>query len=307
MSWTVKIRRNSVKRTLIPFSCKFCGISLCSFNRLKRHRDRHMMKYMQIRKSTNRDIYSKKHNTVSFFECQYCQQCFVGRVHLDDHIRSHCNGRKLIYCIYCKDIIRDNLSYEYHVRTKHFMEKQLVNCVFCHSCLKFRTYEGVYCHKSFVSSSACTRHIRSQHKNHKNMTCDYQSTNTYECPVCGSFFAKRSSMEDHAKTAHGHNLALGESVMCEMCQVCFTSQKLLDDHMKTHTFPQVTSSHHSWSRQGKQQNQSCNWCTHKDIIRPTTHECPICGRFFARASSMKNHVSTVHSHNVGKTCFVSGV
>ena len=86
--------------SLEPFICRFCGITLDSFDRMKLHVDRHMIKY------------AKAHG--ARYECKYCHRYFASNNILQIHSRTH---TKIYQCEMCQKYISSKCNLRRHFRT----------------------------------------------------------------------------------------------------------------------------------------------------------------------------------------------
>ncbi|XP_062594530.1 gastrula zinc finger protein XlCGF8.2DB-like [Saccostrea cucullata] len=110
----------------------------------------------------------------------------------------------------------------------------------------------VLCDKNFTRRPDLDRHVRNVH---------ILKTGTHECFICDKRFKERAHLKRHVESVHGETLPT--PFTCGLCQEAFTTDRLLQLHMKIHT-------------------------------SATPFKCEICSKSFVAKRNLAMHVSAVH-------------
>lgn len=211
------------------------------------------------------------HSSTNDFSCSQCNaKCPSAKV-LNDHIKTHSEG-KPFSCLKCgKDFTR-----KYHLE-RHLnhsgcgeLPKDLLPCEVCgkeftrldnlREHLRFhmgegkrkRDYQCPHCPKAFYGSSLLNIHIRT-HTGEKPFPCD----------LCSKSFPSTGALRKHRRSHTGER-----PYRCDQCSATFAARETLNRHRKTHTGEKP-------------------------------HECTICGKRFIQATQLRSHMF----HHTGENGF----
>ena len=263
---TQKLRQhNSYVHSNEPCQCPQCGIKLKSKYGLSTHlKTTHQEKKISCRlidckvkfhRKSNMEMHYKK---VHLGEKSECSKCGESVRSLKWHMSSTHNK---IFCDVCGIALSGDKALEYHLKSKHDGDRQLVACQFCdkkvfqidnhikrkHSkkaILKTFSCPDERCSKMFASSQWARKHNESNHLQMKS-----------RCPTCGNMY---KNVEVHIREVHKKKHA------CDQCQKPFRSSYDLKLHI---------------SRIHLKQNR-------KSV-------CPHCGKSICK---LTEHINTVHAN-----------
>ncbi|KFM80773.1 Zinc finger protein 41, partial [Stegodyphus mimosarum] len=161
--------------------------------------------------------------------CTICNAQFTKRKALCKHLKtdhSICEPEKLYHCSFCEKHFSKRPSLNAHL--KHHAEGRLL-CIKC----------GFMC----KNENAFSDHMKDHLKNSK-----------YECMLCEKKFVRRQQYNQHMM---GH-----ERHVCSLCDMTFSTKKLLLKHQQS---------------------------THGARVTEKKHECPVCKKLFLRPKHLQIH------------------
>jgi len=208
----------------------------------------------------------KKYNSHCRFEhrsarnCEYCNQVYRSKAHLNNHIR-FVHKKSTFTCQICGDKIRSEKLFEIHMM-KHRNAEKTVQCTVCDK--YFYTAHQL---KTHSRSHSDDRHLCSQ--------CDYTS-------------ASRDTLKRHLKTVHS-------DVRNFTCGTCGMSFKTLDS-LKGHSFTHTEIRNFECDICAKKFKKNIHLKIHKRIHTATyAGSCQLCGKHFVQMNNFKNHMLKHHS------------
>ncbi|XP_061196274.1 gastrula zinc finger protein XlCGF8.2DB-like [Saccostrea echinata] len=165
------------------------------------------------------------------------------------------------------------------------------------------------CNKNFTRKPDLDRHVRNVHT---------LRTGTHSCFICDKRFKERAHLKRHVESVHGKTLPT--PFTCGLCQEAFTTDRLLQLHMKIHTsatpFKCEICSKSFVSKRNlamhvsavhlKERPFECQQCQKKFSRKghlerhmmshrnEKPHLCDVCGMAFLTAGNRKAHVKRVH-------------
>lgn len=95
--------------------------------------------------------------------------------------------------------------------------------------LKIKNFECKICFKKFFRNDELTTHLETHEEKVKSLSCDL-------CDDKKNAFSRVESLNSHIKKVHLGKSPIvpkTESVSCSICQLTLTSQKRLDNHIKS--------------------------------------------------------------------------
>ncbi|XP_045509043.1 zinc finger protein 615-like isoform X1 [Colias croceus] len=250
------------------YECSICKQRILSVRKLS-HMDMHTTKYIccvcgvECHPSYNLDCHlNSTHKRV--VQCKKCNLQFNNRTECSRHyIKTHlrficdyCNHgftmkKRLIHHIglrhtehRCK--ICDKLYYSQHTLKRHNFAvhvKSISEETYCVECNLHFNNEILLKHHLTTSTKhvqkrfPCTEcdkvyHKRTTLNNHYNLV-HLQKTKNY-CELCDRYFLTGYRLRDHKATTHDR-LPKPKTKMCSICGRAFQTNRLLQNHMRTHT------------------------------------------------------------------------
>ena len=141
--------------------------------------------------------------------------------------------------------------------------------------------------------------------------CEAKATgvNPYICSICGRSFPTTNQHGNHFTTCSGKGKKYYNTKACsyEDCQYRTSSNIELDNHVKRVHLKVPISKNHVCTLCGNAYNKVAILNQHiKSVhLKEKPHECPTCGRAFARKQKMKDHMK-IHTGESKYTCPLCG-
>lgn len=280
-SLEVGLKRHQMKQTK-PLFCENCKDGFSSVCELKRHKLKNFNCNRKIR-----DLPAKvaKFTLVRQYNCELCVAMFDDEALLNTHeLKIH--GEELVACNECAQAMIPRLLPQ-HLFTVHGVGEE-------HSCVE--------CHRVFYSSSDLQNHIISIHRR--------------QCYICFKTFTHFSRLHQHMKEVHVHR-----TFQCMICRKKFKREKVLKDHMKTHSKPfhckhcglrfsleRSLKSHESIHDVDCTDNilLTADYHPEKKILRKVIEEdkydCEYCMSYFRNEESLIQHEIKMHPKEGGFFC-----
>lgn len=281
-----------------PMRCKICTRRFQTSRLLNAHSESHYTKYAcQICDETFYRRYNYyKHNMkyhTQIYECKECGKRFWRRTDFYEHFKEM---HKSFICDYCGKSVNEKQTLINHMRRRHLCTKTCDVCKKTFSTVRnLRAHYRMYHTKSEAYCVECDltlpnielykRHLRSSVKHRP------KKKQSFPCPECGKVYARRCSMNYHYTYVHKqetkfkceqcdrfflngfrlrtHKKATHDKIppektkMCTICGRSFSTNRILENHIRTHT--------------GE---------------RP--HSCPHCPAAFAQRTAMRVHIRNIH-------------
>ncbi|XP_072014115.1 uncharacterized protein [Amphiura filiformis] len=306
-------------KQLRPFTCTFCEATLHSFDMLKRHRKRHMVKY--TRACAKRKLHGN-HRQISdlrtqstciglLFQCKICKQYFVNKSNLVEHLKTHSNpnnASKDRLLIYNDHPSKPDKKLGHNKRLQYCSQYSVETFDFD---IQTRNEEQQYHHSLNITQGSSPKTCIIIGKD-KPFEYDNTKEKPYMCLHCQKRFAYRKNLSKHMRThskdkpykcehcekgfTRNDNLKIHMRIhtkekpyQCKYCQKCFAQKGNLDGHIRTHT---------------NEKPYQCQYCqkgyitggTLKVHMRTHTgekpYQCEHCQKCFARCQDWKRHLGT---------------
>ncbi|XP_023949082.2 zinc finger protein 717 isoform X2 [Bicyclus anynana] len=231
----------------MPFECVACGKKFKRLILLKRHE-------------------KMIHPDIPQLLCPNCPATFLSNEQLDMHQKKHIRLQKPYACTQCDKKFHEKSALQRHVDVVHNKEATLC-CEYCperfgsisklarhvRSHVGERPYPCKYCEKSFTKSHHYTRHFRLKHREQARTSGANGQQEQYRCEQCEDVFDSQDDLIYHsaihatqnltcplcqekfedveAVTTHIKSHVNGVEFMCDYCELIFTTQEKLDNHM----------------------------------------------------------------------------
>jgi uncharacterized Zn-finger protein len=186
-------------------------------------------------------------------------------------------------CKLCPSTFKEKRYFQSHFQTVHGRKKEL-------------TCNFAGCEESFVYRAQRLRHLRQKHPEFYEESEDEkeEATDFIECELCGSMFADKNELEEHAKKEHDCN---EEEKTCELCDPpkTFKKTKYLLLHIQAihsdKTFSCVQCSKtFSFERSLLRHIKGVH-----ENIRDFNCDEPDCDKSFRNSYELKQHMISQHS------------
>ncbi|XP_052901745.1 protein suppressor of hairy wing [Anopheles moucheti] len=257
--------------------CKFCPKSFKAYEYMERH-------------------LSSIHSESDAFPCCYCNAKCSTQTILDEHLKTHDEGKPYA-CMACgKDFTRRYHLDRHEKHTKCGMVPKEVEVLPCEVCGKQftridnlrehlrshmgqgarkRDYQCPYCSKSFYGSSLLNIHIRT-HTGEKPFPCD----------LCPMSFPSTGALRKHRRKHTGER-----PYRCDECTATFAARETLNRHRKTHTGEKP----HECQDCGKRFIQATQLRAHMlNHSGGNAFECSECDETFSRKARLNEHIKFMH-------------
>ncbi|XP_035897030.1 protein suppressor of hairy wing isoform X2 [Anopheles stephensi] len=257
--------------------CKFCPKSFKAYEYMERH-------------------LSSIHSESDAFPCCYCNaKCSTQEI-LDEHLKTHDEGKPYA-CMACgKDFTRRYHLDRHEKHTKCGIVPKEVEVLPCEVCGKEftridnlrehlrshmgqgarkRDYQCPYCSKSFYGSSLLNIHIRT-HTGEKPFPCD----------LCPMSFPSTGALRKHRRKHTGER-----PYRCDECSATFAARETLNRHRKTHTGEKP----HVCQECGKRFIQATQLRSHMlNHSGDSAFQCSECDATFNRKARLTEHIKFTH-------------
>jgi len=161
----------------------------------------------------------KSHDKSSMpFACPECEKKFTFKRELAEHMLNTTHPKDFknrdFACGFCRQKFFTDDHREDHWQTHYDNPKPHTYA------WKYSIYECDECRKKFPSKEYCMAHLRKHETNYKK----------YGCSDCSKRFSVKQNLEWHEKY---HMEESKKPFPCELCEIRFESQKLLDKHLES--------------------------------------------------------------------------
>ena len=202
--------------------------------------------------------------------------------------------KKVFCCDECGKTFKERSSLWRHRKVTHEKIEKYINrskqtkeytCPVCKEVIN-DTYQRYFLHKQQCEAKAT-------------------GVNPYICSICGRSFPTTNQHGNHFTTCSGKGRKYYNTKACsyEDCQYKTSSNIELDNHVKRTHLKVPISKNHVCTLCGNAYNKVAILNQHiKSVhLNEKPHECPTCGRSFARKQKMKDHMK-IHTGEAKYTC-----
>lgn len=264
------LKKKSVKKSTVSFSCAECNYVTTSNSRLQNHVTRtHSLNYKcdQCDKKFGFSAELEKHkynmHTEKLFFCDQCAKCYKNKQGFDAHLKTHGSNyvKPSFVCDMCSKSFTTSYSLAMHVKSEHFGVKKVYLCQICG--------------KKFSQRNSYRQHCNA-----------HNGIKPYKCNKCDKEFVYHKSLKEH-QFMHDNI----RRFRCTICDKAFRQRTVLHIHMKTHK----AEKDHRCSVCGRGFSQKQAMERHERIhsgVRPYT--CQLCKKSFGDTSTIRRHMMALH-------------
>lgn len=173
-----------------------------------------------------------KHKRNQGFECQICEQKFVRKDVLANHIRN-IHEKVRFDCKHCDAKLNSMQSLIRHVKTLH-QNPDTIKCPICQEELDRKIFLKRHIIKTHVTAldpgrfecSVCLKIFKAEDQTYQHIKVQHESPQLKKCEMCEKEFYSTSTMRSHFKIVHEKKL----DYECEICNKKFGTKNSLVKH-----------------------------------------------------------------------------
>ncbi|KAJ8704903.1 hypothetical protein PYW08_012223 [Mythimna loreyi] len=204
------------------YTCRECGFTTTSNRSYRYHMDKHKKKQscdicgnMFVNSNGLKvHMYTVHKQSSRVYKCEQCNKSYRSRSGLEAHQRSaHGTIDTRAFCVVCKTHYSTAQGLQHHLNThsRHVSESD-------------KRFICDECGAKFVTKSNLQVHINWEHF----------KINTHRCTKCTKIFKSRNALNRHITYVHNKKRPPRNKI-CDYCGRAFTTQTILQSHIRTHT------------------------------------------------------------------------
>ena len=217
--------------------------------------------------------------------CEICMRTFKYSIDLERHrkLSTSIDGSFEFVCGYCEkkfcsfDNLQDHIQSDSKVC--HRSQKKTFVCE--------RVYPCENCGKQFPSQDLMVTHLETHTDNIKARTKTKhnvaQSCHEFTCNPCGKKFKQYKNYDRHKRQAYNHDET--PQNVCDKCDKCFCTSRLLKRHMNTSHVASCTTCDETFSTKR---------ALNHHIMKKESVTCSECNKVFCNKKAFCVHMSFVH-------------
>ncbi len=189
---------------------------------------------------------------------------------------AHATNRT-IHCDFCPDEFQVKKLFIEHANGKHLEQVKGLEWAHCDRCnVYFPDLQSLKDHK---------------HKEYKKQHKEIQ----IKCPVCNQGFYSKDLCDSHVAKIHGEEEDSFMNIVCELCQISFTSQLLLRNHnLECHNIYTCFTCNKNFGVKSLYFEHANR--IHKTFVILEWKKCKNCRLFFPCQEDLLEHTNTSCSH-----------
>ncbi|XP_075989773.1 uncharacterized protein LOC142985464 [Anticarsia gemmatalis] len=203
------------------YTCRDCGFTTTSNRTYRYHMDKHRQKR----------------------ECEICFKTFVNPNSLKMHMYTvHQQSSRVYSCVACNKTYRAKSGLVAHARAVHATAPR----AYCHLChTHYMTNNALQTHlnthskhvtdsdKRYICDECGAKFIK-KHSLQIHINWEHLKLNTHRCVKCSKVFKSAPSLRRHVNYVHEKQRPPRNKI-CHYCGRGFTTQNILQSHLRTHT------------------------------------------------------------------------
>ena len=218
----------------------------------------------------------------TMFKCDICDNGFLARASLEEHVQSEHDG---YICDLCNKILESYEGLLQHKAT-HRAAKNF-KCVKCGKLFRWRAEYRRHAETShgqkitdMTTCNVCNKQVVLKRLN-KHIKMVHGNSKPFSCKQCIKKFAKPSELKNHQRIHSGER-----PFECDICHASFSYSHILSRHKKYHE----GSKKFSCKDCGKSFLQKNDLVKHMRIHSgEKPYKCDLCSKSFARMDYLKKH------------------
>ncbi|KAI5636826.1 zinc-finger double domain-containing protein [Phthorimaea operculella] len=274
------------------FSCEFCGYKCYNETHMRGHVETHrrLVQCLECFAAFETFDTLKEHfnNLHRYAECDYCGKQFAHKRTVATHIE-RCHTPQI--CTICNTSYSSYSHKKHHMNLKHRIER--TEAAYC-----------VQCDIQFDNVALLKRHVyhNVRHKHEWKRDHAKKAKEQHKCPECPNVYAQKHTMKGHYNLVHAKNITF----YCNYCNKPFPTKNNYKNHMR--------AKHEGYELPKNKFCHICGrgFSTNRILvnhIRTHTGErpfaCPHCASSFAQKAALRSHVAHVHEkrqRTAGEAC-----
>ncbi|GIX91440.1 zinc finger protein 521 [Caerostris extrusa] len=193
----------------------------------------------KVKFETFADLEKHKLNHVHTYNCIKCQMNFSTNEEAQAHIKTHVSQEGPDHrCHICPKVFDTPFKLTCHLIEHNFEPSSVYACYMCEASftsphlirdhmvehgMHVRRFDCLFCYQRFFFKAELDNHLIFSHPIPTN------STDLFQCKVCGQFFTSPEHLEEHSKY-HGKQSPTTKRLKCSLCPESFDSVVELKQH-----------------------------------------------------------------------------
>lgn len=220
------------------------------------------------------------------FNCNKCQEFFMSKTDLVNHVRNRHTGTGKFPCPHCSTIF---YTYDMFVEHRDLHDETIVkyNCTECDKKFlterKLKDHSAIHKERTFYKCEICAMvFVRSQTLQYHRMTCRAE----YKCDRCVDSFMTKEGLDKHS-ALHSSD----DDFTCKKCNKSFSDQWTLMNHDKRHMLKMT----YTCCICGELNGTRANYQRHLKDHLEANLICKNCGEEFSNLVKYGYHKAEMHA------------
>ena len=259
--------------------CDQCGKILISGTSFENHKKKHHIENVNISLEISNDTEVNQDEEITnrtlensdkkSRQCDLCGEFFAAKKELKKHNETrHCKERQ---CDECGKVLISTEAFESHKKKHHF--ENMVN----------------------ISTEISEDTGGSQNEGITETSLEHSGEKSYECDLCGEFFATKKKLKKHNKACHS------KERQCDMCEKVLTNAEAVESHKTKHRLENganISTEILNETDGGQNEEIVETSLEHSDkTLNSEEVQCDQCRETFTSTESLETHKKRHHSEN----------